>query len=267
MRDGKLSFYLNESDYFFDKFQSNGMSGMIYKGMPKENKTLSKILVKKNEPQFAANEFFALRIAALLGMPVPKAWFIQRKNEYTVNNKFAVGIEYLEDLSEVTNDILYSAQPRKEFIACNLLHICFSNTDVFQMSLTSDRHIIPFDFAECFHNSPLTIMMLLSNGDNAYEFMRSAIANNDYVMQIVSYIKCGRDSLLKQHQVITGEEFDETAKLFAKKLAALPDYDIIDILTAMEEYYSKEVADYYDLYLGCVQKNIQDLLMLDSTKL
>lgn len=260
MGGGTLNFYLNESDYFFDKFQSNGMSGMIYKGTPKENKTLPKIFVKKNEPQFAANEFFALRIAALLGMPVPKAWFIQRESEDVFSKKFAVGIEYLEDLSKLTNDVLSSAQARKEFIECNLLHICFSNTDVFQMAVTSDGHVNPFDFAECFHNSPYTIMMLLSNRDNADRFIRSAIANNDYITQIVSYINCGRDSLLKQHQVIIEAEFNETAKLFAQKLVSISDEDIIDILTAIEEYYSKEVADYYDLYLGCVQKNIQGFL-------
>lgn len=229
-------------------------------GTPKENKTLPKILVKKNEPQFAANEFFALRIAALLGMPVPKVWFIQRENEDVSKKEFAVGIEYLEDLSKLNSDFLNSAQIRKEFIESNLLHICFSNTDVFQMAVTSDGHIIPFDFAECFHNSPYTIMMLLSNRDNADKFIRSAIANNDYVMKISSYINCGKDSLLKQHRVITETEFDETAKLFAQKLVSLLDEDIIDILTAIEEYYSKEVADYYDLYLGCVQKNLKDLL-------
>lgn len=260
MGGGRLSFYLNESDYFFDKFQSNGMSRMIYIGTPKNNKTLPKILVKKNEPQFAANEFFALRIAALLGMSVPKAWFIQQGNDDAVNNKFAVGIEYLNDLSKVTNDVLNSTQARKEFIECNLLHICFINTDIFQMAVTSDDHIIPFDFAECFYNSPYTIMMLLSNGDNADKFIRSAIANNRYITQIVSYINCGKDALLKQHKVITEEEFDETAKLFAQKIATLSDEDIIDILTPIEEYYSKEVADYYDLYLECVQKNIQGLL-------
>ena len=31
-------------------------------------------------------------------------------------------------------------------------------------------------------------------------------------------------------------------------------------MARLKEYYSKEVADYYDLYLGCVQKNIQGLL-------
>ncbi len=128
-----MSFYLNESDYSFEKFQSNGMSGTIYMGTPKENKTLPKILVKNNEPQFAANEFFALRIAALLGISTSKAWFIRRENREPTNNKFAVGIEYLEDLSKLTNDVLNSDQARKEFIECNLLHICFSNTDVFQI--------------------------------------------------------------------------------------------------------------------------------------
>ncbi len=103
-------------------------------------------------------------------------------------------------------------------------------------------------------------MMLLSNRDNTDKFIRSAIANNDYVMKIGSYINCGKDSLLKQHQVITESEFDETAKLFAQKITTLSDEDIIDILTPIEEYYSKEVADYYDLYLGCVQKNIQGIL-------
>lgn len=229
-------------------------------GTPKGSKIFSKILVKNNEPQFAANEFFALRIAALLGFHVSKAWFIQRENEDTVNNRFAVGIEYLSGLSKVTDDILRLEQARKEFIECILLHVCFSNTDTFQMAAASDSHINPFDFAECFHNSPFTIMMLLSNRDNADKFMRSAIANNDYVMQIASYINCVKDSLLKQYQVISEEEFNETARLFAQKLAALSDEDIIDILTPIEEYYSKEVADYYDLYLGCMQKNIQGLL-------
>lgn len=121
-----MSFYLNESDYYFEKFQSNGMSGTICMGTPKRNKTLSKILVKNNEPQFAANEFFALRIAALLGIRVPKVWFIQRENEDVVSNKFAVGIEYWSGLSKVTDDILSAGQDRKEFIECNLLHICFS---------------------------------------------------------------------------------------------------------------------------------------------
>lgn len=128
------------------------------------------------------------------------------------------------------------------------------------MAVTPDDHIIPFDFAECFHNSPFTIMMLLLNRDNADNFMRSAIATNDYVIQIASYINCVKDSLLKQYQVISEEEFNETARLFAQKLAALPYEEIIDILTPIEEYYSKEVADYYDLYLDCVQKNIQGLL-------
>ncbi len=63
-----MSFYLNESYYYFEKFQLYGMSETIYMGTPKRNKTLSNILVKNNEPQFAANEFFALRIATLLGL-------------------------------------------------------------------------------------------------------------------------------------------------------------------------------------------------------
>ena len=228
-------------------------------GNPKKDKDAPRIIVKNAEPQFAANEFFALRIAALLGMPVSKARFMRRESNDASDKKFSVGIECM-DLFKITDDDLNFAQARKDFIECNLLHICFSNTDKFQMAVTSNGHIIPFDFAECFHNSSFTIMMLLSNRDKADKFIRTVIANNDYLMRIVDYVKYGKDFLLKQYQDIAEKEFDETVKLFARKIVTLSDSDIIDVLTPIEEYYSKEVADYYDLYLGYLQKNIQGIL-------
>ena len=252
---GRLSFYLNESDYYFEEFQSNGMSGTIYIGTPRRNKTLSKILVKNNEPQFAANEFFALQIASLLGVHAPKSWFLLGNGD--IASEYAVGIEFLNGLSKVTDDILNSELARKEFIECMLLHVCCDNSDTFQMAAASDNHIIPFDFADCFQLSSFIIMMLLFYKDKADKFMRSTIANNDRFMQIVSQINSVKNFLLKQHRVISEEEFNETAKLFAQKLVALPHGKIIDILTPIEEYYSKEVADYYDLYLERVQKKFK----------
>ena len=257
----RLSLYLNESDYYFEEFQSNGMSGTIYIGTPKRNKTLSKILVKNNELQFAANEFFALQIASLLDIHAPKSWFVLGNEGIAIaNRKFAVGIEFLNGLSKVTDDILNSEPARKEFIECILLHVCCNNSDTFQMAVASDNHIIPFDFAECFLTSPFKIVMLLLLKDKADKFMQPIIANYDYLMQFDSQINFIKNRLLKQYRVISEEEFNETAKLFAQKLVALPHGKIIDILTPIEEYYSKEVADYYELYLKCMQKNIQGLL-------
>lgn len=254
-----MSFFLNESDYCYAEFQSNGMSGTIYIGTPKRNKTLSKILVKNNEPQLAANEFFALQIASLLDIHAPKSWFVLG-NEGIFNNKFAVGIEFLNGLSKVTDDILNSELARKEFIECILLHVCCNNSDTFQMAVASDGHIIPFDFAECFLTSPFKIVMLLLCQDKADEIMHPTIANDNCLMQFDSQINSLKEILLKQYLVISEEEFNETAKLFAQKLVELPHKKIIDILTPIEEYYSKEVSDYYELYLKCVQENIQGLL-------
>lgn len=136
-------------EHYYDNRRSNknfktGLSGPLK--LATDVRDGKKYIIKHTYSHNAANEFTSCWLAEKMKVPAPRAYLIKPCAE--LNSKYAVAIEYIDDLTAFDKtsvpDVLQS-----DLIAQFAFNLLISTADILQMGATH-KHIYSYDFSEAF---------------------------------------------------------------------------------------------------------------------
>lgn len=249
----KNSYFINRKDYYFRPLAgADGLSGEEQLAVPKKGSGAS-YLIKNGERNCACNEFIGLRLAAMFGANVPKAYLVTPKKGI-----YAVAIEYLTpipkpDLEQVKNDksLLHA------YVYGVIAHSLFEDRDVMDF-LFSDNKLYTFDFSDGFRTDDLRIDIM----ENASKLASTVPADffKKFILPDIDYqpkTLYAYETLVVEDQVCDKAYFDAALNDICSRFLAIPDEYINGLLCTLGTQYPDALITHFEHYIGEIRKFCQ----------
>lgn len=222
-----------------------GSSGPLLLGTDKE--TGKKYLVKHTYPHNAANEFVCCTLANKIGVAAPRAYLLSPNKSFS--SKFAVAIEFLDDLKVVNKENL-SRQKKEDLCRACAFQTAFAQSDRISFSEWNDR-VVTYDFSETFTMDEMGFLLKILEmksvpaeeflGRYLYDFKKRIAHEFDFA------------AFLKTNFGIEPNTTLGIMDDMAKRLSGITDSDIDDICSELDLMYPPEISLYYIFAIQAVK--------------
>ncbi len=245
---------LNTENHTYEPFSHNGFSGSLYLATAKDG-SLPKLLIKHENPSSACNEFMYSRLAELLRIHAPKVYLFEvaEKDKTIFMSPYVVGIEYMEGLQKFTLDEMNSKPEwQREYAECYALAVMCSQDDRIQMGMTSDGHIVSYDYTECFYLPASTTRLMGFDEDTRVNALKHCLSS---VKKAYHDILAGAGASVLRNELCLGS-VEEVYPFYIepfKKLIALTSEEIEAATDPLYDIYPIEVGVYFEEYIKLIQ--------------
>ena len=254
---------LNTVDYNFETFAHQGLGGTRkYIATPKRE-GLPKLLVKHGgEFSPSCSNYVYSRIGSAVGVKTPQAFLfnIAKQDRHLFDSPCAVGLEWIEDISEVNVEEIKDDQKlEKDFINCFVLFALFTNfEDNMQCVYVPGIAVYPLDFDESFGMTNGLFRCILRGGQLAEDAVVSALRACQRISiksQLNIAMKVAADALN-----IPVNEVRAVAAETIQRFCDMTDDEVIGVTDAFCEAFPNYLAIYYEEYITVIQDVVKKYL-------
>ena len=221
---------------------------------------MPKLLIKHENPSSACNEFMYSRLAELLCIHAPKVFLFEvaKKDKKLFASPYVVGIEYIEGLHPFTLDEM-NGKPewQREYAECYALAVMCSQDDRIQMGMTPDRHIVSYDYTECFYLPASATRLMGYDEDTRMNALKNCLSSAKKAYHDI-LAGAGAGVLQKELCVNSIEEVYPFYLEPFRKLIALTSEEIEAATDPLYDIYPIEVGEYFEEYIKLLQASKDD---------